>query len=98
MLGKDNFTHKGTNTFGLAQELVGMAVALQSSGETIGTVVDLYDGTGVLPVAWISLAVAAPAPHLLPHMHVLLAVQPHSAGKVRQTYSWQSTVIQLQAP
>lgn len=28
------------------QELVGMAVALQATGETIGTVVDLYDGTG----------------------------------------------------
>lgn len=46
----------------LAQELVGMAVALQSSGETIGTVVDLYDGTGVLPLTLNTIAVAAPAP------------------------------------
>lgn len=32
-----------------AQELLGMTVALQASGEVIGTVVNLYDGTGAVP-------------------------------------------------
>lgn len=51
-----------------------MAVALQSSGETIGTVVDLYDGTGVLPIAKECFAdTALAALHLLVLMHVLLA-------------------------
>ena len=37
-----------------------MAVALQGSGETIGTVVDLYDGTGVLPAMCITSQLLLP--------------------------------------
>ena len=72
-----------------------MAVALQASGETIGTVIDLYDGTGVLACGVDCFAVAPPALDcLLTLMHVPLAVKPPGL-RVRQciadTCNWQST-------
>ncbi|KAK9831347.1 hypothetical protein WJX81_004109 [Elliptochloris bilobata] len=53
------------------QELVGMAVALQSSGGVIGAVVDMYDGTGTHDVLRVRLD-AFPVPEGEPPRTMLL--------------------------
>ena len=61
-----------------------MAVALQSNGETIGTVVDLYDGTGVLPVALEFSCSCCPCPRIYYHACMCCLLFSHLARGVWQ--------------